>query len=286
VFAVGHSNFVESRSRACCSLRRMAGAAFHRGAGSIRTVCAPLALLALFVTILVPTVAHGEAQIEVRPAADSPVTLVEPRDGSVLEGGGWATLAWRPDHDLAAAGVHEWEAFLSFDGGRTWPARVTPHLDTDLTAFRFSVPAVPSDNVRLMLRFGDEREEVGYVLHHRLRVVLPSLVLPVLSRLSFEAGEPARNGDPGVALWLEGSRDGSQLELRSWTGAPIDLEAAPADRMVFQPLLYPPEKRLDGAAAATASKRVFPHTCGRRLGRGTGSRASLSPCLVSCRQNE
>jgi hypothetical protein len=39
----------------------------------------------------------------------------------------------------------EWEAFLSLDGGRTYPVRITPHLDLSIRRrFHFQVPAFPT----------------------------------------------------------------------------------------------------------------------------------------------
>src|SRR5215211_1242009 len=84
--------------------------------------------------------------------------LVSPAAGDELAAGSIATIEWEglalPEH------VEEWEAFLSLDGGRTWPVRVTPHLENGLQRFSFRVPAFPSSDARLLLRFGDEREEM------------------------------------------------------------------------------------------------------------------------------
>ena len=40
--------------------------------------------------------------------------------------------------------AEEWEAFLSFDGGATYPVRITPHLDLELRRVRWQVPAIPT----------------------------------------------------------------------------------------------------------------------------------------------
>lgn len=157
----------------------------------------------------------------------APVELLEPRSGSVLAGGGVAVLAWQPRDglDLGTLGFEEWEAFLSLDGGERYPVRLTPHLDLELRRFGFQVPAVAAADVRLLLRFGDEKTERGYVLPVRLRIA-PAVTPPVSSGLpSLAPGEAARSGEPGVVRWVEGSRRGRGL--RSRTALPAPPAAAP-----------------------------------------------------------
>jgi len=93
---------------------------------------------ALFATGLsVPTLATAA------PAtAAVPVRLLAPAEGTVLQGGATAVLAWAPRPGLRGE-WEEWEAFFSLDGGATYPFRLTPHLDRDLRRVSFKVPGSP-----------------------------------------------------------------------------------------------------------------------------------------------
>jgi len=74
--------------------------------------------------------ANAAAGTEIRLVSASPVALTEPRADAVLAAGAPARLAWRP---LDGGGeFDEWEAFLSLDGGASYPLRITPELDLDL----------------------------------------------------------------------------------------------------------------------------------------------------------
>lgn len=146
------------------------------------------------------------------PAAP-PVRLVAPAQGAVLAAGSAAELEWAP---LAAFGdlglVEEWEAFLSLDGGSTYPYRITPHLNLGLRRFTWRVPAIPTPEARILLRFGDESREVGFESAAHFAVVRAAdawLSEPLSMRLV--PGEAARPGDPGVVSWVEGSRSGAGL---------------------------------------------------------------------------
>jgi hypothetical protein len=114
-------------------------------------------LLMAVAVLALPAAAAADLDVTVRPVCELPVELIRPLPGEVLVGGREATVAWRPLRELDDLGIDEWEAFVSYDGGRHWPVRITPHLDIELSSFRFVVPHIPSDDVRLMLRFGDER---------------------------------------------------------------------------------------------------------------------------------
>jgi hypothetical protein len=128
-------------------------------------------------------------------------------------------LAWEAEGGLPSE-VEEWEAFLSLDGGATWPVRITPHLDVAKRQFLWRVPYLPSRAARLLLRFGDERREREVEVpgtfaiaegSHRFRgaAAWEGPELP-----TFRRGEKARPRDPrdrGTALWTEGRRDGSRL---------------------------------------------------------------------------
>ena len=248
----------------------------------------PAVLCALVAAAALASPGLAISGISILPADRAPVELLEPADGAVLEGGREATIAWRAVRDLSADGIEEWEAFLSFDGGHHWPVRITPHLDVDQSSFRFVVPQVASDRVRIMLRFGDERREVGFVVPHALRSVAPDTPSPVvpLPVLAFEHGEPARGGDPGVTSWVEGDRRGRGLTVRSsaWT-PPILMPAAP---------MHP-----TGPIAAMAPAPRHAAASARHLGPGATARPAVaepvaasiarhppSALLLHCRRNE
>lgn len=142
-----------------------------------------------------------------------PVRLVSPQTGAALTAGSTVELEWAPLAQLR--GAEEWEAFLSLDGGRTYPIRITPHLDLDLRRVQWRVPAVATDSARLLLRFGDERRETEIELPHRFAIVPAPVPPPVtdlsLARVAPSPGEPARPGHAGVVSWMEGSRRGGSL---------------------------------------------------------------------------
>jgi hypothetical protein len=147
-------------------------------------------------------------------AVEVQVRLLSPGDAAILQAGTMATLEWAPLADLDGEEKWaEWEAFLSLDGGATYPVRVTPHLDRDLRRVSFQVPGFPTRNARLLVRVGDERRETAYELPQRFAVVAaPGTAGRLdLSRTAWQRGEPARPGEPGVLAWVEGSRRGGEL---------------------------------------------------------------------------
>lgn len=178
--------------------------------------------------------------------ASSP-RLVEPAAGRELTAGSLAVVEWEGQPPLAAA--EEWEAFLSLDGGRTHPLRITPHLDLAIRRFTFRVPAFPTRDARFLLRFGDERREVEVEPEHRFTIV-PGLGVSPTSWISLSRGERARPGDDGVVFWVEGTRDGS--DLREVMAEEVDLafRAVEAGRLPWFFALVPSPQRLAFAAPA------------------------------------
>jgi hypothetical protein len=184
-----------------------------------------------------------------------PVRLLAPGEGTVLRAGSTATLDWAPLGSLARQGEwEEWEAFLSLDGGATYTVRLTPHLDRRLSRITFRVPDLPTPNGRLLLRVGDEQRERAFELPERLTIAGPSTIpagagLPVagaleLTRTVWRRGEPARPGEPGVLVWVEGSRDGGS---RREVVAAEPVEARPAS-----PFLVLGSSRMPTAVGAEA----------------------------------
>lgn len=101
--------------------------------------------------------------------AEVRAVLHAPLQGEVLRGGGRATISWSAAPLPAFA--EEWEAFLSTDGGRYYAYRITPHLDLDRREFTFDVPNVASEDVRILIRTGDERREIELRTPYRFVIV-------------------------------------------------------------------------------------------------------------------
>jgi hypothetical protein len=243
-------------------------------------------LLVAVAVFALPAIAAAELDVTVRPAPELPVELIRPKPGEVLVAGREATVAWRPLRGLSADGLDEWEAFLSYDGGRHWPVRITPHLDIELSTFDFVVPNIPSSDVRLMLRFGDERRETGYILPVTLRSVVlqGSWTLPPTP--AGAPGEAARPGIPGVVLWVEGDRAGRQLSVRTAGWTTRSLRANAEACFGLWTLLAPPERRLalwasdrdQGGGPTPPARRIAPFA-------DAPVRAVLL-LLLLCRRNE
>jgi hypothetical protein len=164
------------------------------------------------------------------PAA---IEITAPRPGQSLTAGSRLEIAWREAQGVASD-FEEWEAFLSLDGGATFPYRLTPHLDRRLDRFEVELPPVASARARLMLRFGDEHDERELLVPFELQIVAPTRPEPpepAASGWSLRSGESARPGLAGVVDWVEGERDGARLERRrelpaSGFGAPAAIAAA------------------------------------------------------------
>jgi len=173
--------------------------------------CSSKAVLAAFGLTFIALSSTGFAK-----EMTAPVRLVTPRADTALSAGSTAEIEWAPVAGFAGLPKSdEWEAFLSVDGGATYPVRITPHLDSDLRRFRFQVPPIPTANARILLRFGDERRETAFELPERFAITAapvagPEEILPRARRV-FAAGEPALPGHAGVVSWVEGSRRGGGL---------------------------------------------------------------------------
>jgi hypothetical protein len=254
---------------------------------SSRLLASSCFVWACFVWALLATAAAGLAR-----ETGVTVHLVAPAAGETLVAGSTAELAWVPGAGFSRLrDVEEWEAFLSLDGGVTYPLRITPHLDQDLRRIRFQLPAFATPDARILLRFGDERRETAVELPERFAIVASSSGLPALiARPAFARGEPARPGHAGVVAWVEGSRRGGGLR-QVVAATPFGLEArlaSPETRgevAVLSPEPAPPQPcgpiSGDGAASSPSA--------GRRtsLGRaGTGPDLSSNILLLIQRQNE
>jgi hypothetical protein len=194
------------------------------------------------------------------PLAASPrARLLAPEEGATLVAGELAVVEWQE----APAGAEEWEAFLSVDGGRTYPLRVTPHLDLSIRRFSFQVPSLPTRAARVLLRFGDERREVEVETPQRFSIVAGGPAAWTPPRTALSRGEKARPHEEGVVFWVEGARDGSGLRLVS--AAPLARTARGVDRpsLLLLPLFWPardpvvlPSPVLEGELLAAVPARA------------------------------
>lgn len=196
-------------------------------------------------------------------AAAPPLRLVYPAAGAELAAGSEAVLAWEALADLGDA--EEWEAFLSLDGGRTYPLRLTPHLDLSIRRFAFRVPDLPTSRARLLIRYGNEGEEEEEVEApwtfeitagpHPSAFISPSLV----RRLS--PGERARRGDPGVVVWTEGTRGGSGLRLMAARQVETSFGSVAPAPSVFLGLAWPAAGK-GGLPPPVVADAAFPSAAG------------------------
>ncbi len=252
---------------------------------------ARLLILACFAWGLLALAAAGFAR-----ETGAAVELVAPRASATLVAGSMAELEWAPGGRFSRLpAVEEWEAFLSLDGGATFPLRITPHLDQDLRRFRFQVPPFATADARILLRFGDERRETAVELPARFAIAAPSGLHLLetsfpFARQAAAPGEPARPGHAGVVAWVEGTRRGGGLR-QVVAVSPFGLRAQ----------LDPPETRTEAAVLTSAPAPQQPTgpvpgdaaaatpSTGRRtpLGRpGTGPDLASDILLLIQRQNE
>lgn len=218
----------------------------------------------------------------------APVRLVEPAADAVWRSGESATLGWEPLPGFERwPRVEEWEAFLSVDGGRTYPVRLTPHLDIDRRSVQVTVPELLSDDARLVLRFGDEIEEREVETAVRLRIERGSeRAALAIRRRSLAPGEPVRAGAMPTLLWVEGPRDGTRASERE-AAFPSGAAVAPAARAVgpFPLLLAASRVSLALARPATppAAARALAELAAPRRSNPGRPRPIL---LLSTRRNE
>lgn len=205
-----------------------------------------------------------------------PVRLMAPQAGTTLLAGSTAELEWAPLEPFAQlTGVEEWEAFLSFDGGATYPVRITPHLDHDLRRARWQVPGVPTTEARLLLRFGDEHRELYFELPQRFSIAgAPGAEWAFAGAgVAVAPGEPALPGHAGVVSWVEGSRRGGSLRRMVAPERP-----ALGDR--FSPPESPPNVAVLGSEEAPPSPVSRRSTGGGSPSRRAAPLAALAPTLL------
>jgi hypothetical protein len=234
----------------------------------------------------------------VAPAAGlpSPVRLQAPQAGVTLRAGDTAELAWEPFARLGALGqAEEWEAFLSFDGGATYPVRITPHLDLALRRVRWQVPTIPTSDARLLLRFGDERHETTVELPQRFAIAEAPWTAPLFglfgatARRAARPGEPALPGRPGVVAWVEGSRQGGDLRAVVAAPPPSLEDALRTPAAGFETAVLATEGSPGPSTALASSNGTATPPSPRRSLSAAGAPSNLPPLdilLLTQRQNE
>jgi len=205
-----------------------------------------------------PSLARPEATL---PSDLHPIVQLAPSQGTVLVAGSSAELRWAELAGFAELReVEEWEAFLSLDGGKTYPVRITPHLDRDVQTVRWEVPSAASSDARLLFRFGREEEgEVGYSPQVSFKIELKAGPTPVrISEAAPEPGEAALPGQAGVVSWMAGSRRGTELRQVE-ARRPLELNPRPAlgAGSPVEPLPYAPEERKTEVRADLAASTAL-----------------------------
>lgn len=143
-------------------------------------------------------------------AQASGLRLVAPADGTTLRGGTFAEVRWTANQLPPVA--EEWEAFLSVDGGKYYAFRITPHLDVDLHSFTFVVPNVDTKNARILIRAGNEVQEMHFENRGTFAIERdPDAEAPIAHVMAAGRGEAARDGDPAVIAWTSGARNGAAV---------------------------------------------------------------------------
>mgnify|MGYP001390940100 CR=1 FL=1 len=218
-------------------------------ARAVRTAAA-LALVSLLMGALAgraATAAQEGGDGDSFRAAVAQAQLASPQSGERFTVGDFVPILWQADvAALRAAGATEWEAFLSVDGGKTYPLRITPHLDLTHDQFRWQVPAYPTRRARLLLRFGDERDERIVESSSEFEIVAAAHPAnhwqPVIWRAGGR-GEKPRPSDRGVLVWTEGSRFGGDLQTVAAVDPTCDLESARVGFDLLLPVAGPPAPR-------------------------------------------
>lgn len=125
----------------------------------------------------------------------------------VLRPGDELRIGWRfAQADPAFAGVDEWEAYLSLDGGRSYFLRLTPDMRPDVREVVWRVPDLRADDVRLFLHMGGRDFEKSMELPARLRFLgSEAPARQVASRALHEGEAPYRPLLGDVAPRLSGS---------------------------------------------------------------------------------
>lgn len=234
-----------------------------------------------------PDAARAAGKIHI-PLVSAPVTLSSTHLGQPLSAGESVVLSWTALPELARhPWVDEWEAFLSFDGGETYPVRLTPHLDLGQRSFAIELPAVATRQARWMLRFGDEAREVEFEFPETFEIRQARRIptQPVL--LARGRGEPARLGDLGVGAWVEGSRTGhGSRTMTSALGEAGIAAVEPPDFLGFRAATAAPPPPQPAEARISTHPLAGPCASTSAVPAASPRGAAIEPRRRTCRQNE
>jgi len=117
-------------------------------------------MAALVILATVPAAAGGNGGNAA--TGSSAPTLLVPSAGESLVAGSDVTLRWDAQLPACSRGLlGEQEVYLSLDGGRTFPYRVTPRLAYDARTWVWRIPNLPAEQAVVDLRFGCEEQPGG-----------------------------------------------------------------------------------------------------------------------------
>jgi hypothetical protein len=106
--------------------------------------------------------------------------------------------------------AEEWEAFLSVDGGRSFPFRITPHLPIAERSFSWTVPLLPTASARIRLRSGVGGVEQEWLAPDRFAIGSSPGASPLSGPGTALKSSPAP-GEEDTLVWVE--RSGSRTAL-------------------------------------------------------------------------
>jgi hypothetical protein len=116
----------------------------------------------------------------------------------------------------APAGATEWEAFLSVDGGSSFPVRITPHLPIAERSFSWTVPSLPTASARIRFRFGVGGVEQEALAPDRLAIAFSPAASSIAgSRTAL--GTPPATGEEDTLAWVERQGDRTFLVVADGT---------------------------------------------------------------------
>lgn len=236
--------------------------------------------------------AHAELpSIQTLAAPAAPIAVLAPLHGAVLAAGSSVDLEWAESGTFQSLAAHadEWEAFLSVDGGKTYPLRITPHLDRDLHRVRWQVPQMATRDARFLFRFGDERREVAFAPAVRFTIVESAAQDAAVSlpETAFARGEEPLPGHPGVVGWVSGTRRGGQMR-QVMAPRPFELSRRPAllAGLAAPPALAPVERRSVLHAESSAPRLSRPAEGELRAPARPPFTTPIPPLLQTQRLNE
>ena len=247
-------------------------------------------LVGCFVLVAGPAALRASGT-EIVELGESPVRLLAPAAEVAWTAGGEIDLAWEPLGGALDADAEEWEAFLSLDGGHSWPVRLTPHLAIDRRRIRVRVPDLPTEDARLLFRIGDEREERAALLPEHFRIVredtVPRDVAAAAPTSGYTRGESALAGADETVFWADGARDGSGWQERSSRTAGFRDSGSGLSADIEPPLVAESESRPTVAApAADRRDRATAASSSTRSGRPSAPARSQDLLLLLSRRNE